>query len=264
MPNVESRKHMALLLAALAQQSGEKVEAFRLEFLARKLEPLGLPQVCAALEKLLESSRRFPTVAEVKAAMGIAEPTALDAARQLADTLANAVVRYGEIPPGNVKTALAIEHAVGPAAWALAQRTGGWNALVDRLAENQLACRAQLRDSAQSLLQTGGISAGQLPGKLPTLADALGAVAARPELQAAEGAELRLQLEAAKQVRDELPPAERAKLSPEAARALVREAAQNQRKLAANARGESEAGLAGVSVADAQEAVFGAPKGRPF
>lgn len=256
-------QRMLLLLAALAKQSGEQVDDFRLQFLQQRLAPLGIDAVCEALAKLLETSRRFPTVAEVKAAMGMAEPTPIDNARALADTLAAGVIRYGEIPPGNFRTALAVEHAVGPAAWALAVRTGGWNALVDRMAENELAARAQLRDSAFSMLQTGAVKA-ELPPKLPTLAEALGAVAGRPELEAAEREQVQLQLEAAKQVRAALPPADRAKLSRDAARALITEAAQNQRKLAANARGNQGEGLTGVSLDDATQAAFGGDKRRPF
>lgn len=165
-----------MMLAMLAEQSGEVVSETRLDYVGQRLLQLGTPnEVCAALEALIESSRRFPTVAEVREAMGVADPTARDAALMLADRVLAGVSRYGELQPGNVKGARAIERALGPAAWELVLRQGGWNAVVDRAGQAG-TFKAQLRDAAESYLKCGIINRDDVTSKrLPSHYEALAA-----------------------------------------------------------------------------------------
>lgn len=165
--------HLIALLGLFAQISGQTVGRELIEFTARKLIPLGVPEVCEALERMLETGRKFPTVAEVKAEMGIAEPTAKDVGLRLADTIFNAIAKYGEIPPGNLKTAAAVENALGPAVWSVVTRQGGWNAVVQRAGENQGVYRAQLRDLGESYARSGIIDPASLPARIPSLGTAL-------------------------------------------------------------------------------------------
>lgn len=194
-----NRTYLLMLLAMLAEQSGENVSETRIEFVARRLMELApLPDLCRAIEKMLDSARKFPTVEEVKRALGKVDPSAADEGRLLSETLASAVAKYGSLQPGNVKGALAIEQAIGPAAWEVVLRAGGWNTIVDRMGENASAFRAQMRDLATSLLETGAIPRGKVPEKLPSHAASLTAVANHPQLEACERAELEKKLEAAK------------------------------------------------------------------
>jgi hypothetical protein len=186
--------HILMLLAMFAEQSGENVSETRLEFLARKLIPLGIPEVCRALEKMLESARRFPTVDEVKRALGKADLSAESEGRLLAETVANAIGKYGSLQPGNVKGALAIEQAIGPSAWGVVLRAGGWNAVVDRMGENPAAFRAQMRDMATALLESGAVPRGAVPAKLPPHSAALQAVQNHPQLEEARRGEITKQL----------------------------------------------------------------------
>ena len=170
---MDQAKRLMILLALLAEQAGEQVSETRIEFIARKLLPLGPEKVCAALERMLESARRFPTVADIKGEMGIIEPSPRDEAMMLAETLISAVRKYGDLPPGHFQGALAIERAIGPAAWALAIKLGGWNSVVDRIGENQSAFRAQARDVAEAYLKSGIIERGKVPASLPSHSNAL-------------------------------------------------------------------------------------------
>jgi hypothetical protein len=169
-----NENHVLMLLAMIAEQSGETVSETRLDFVGRKLLELGPPaQICHALERLMESCRRFPTVAEVKEQIGIADPSARDAALMLADRVLAGVSKYGELQPGNLKGCRAIEKALGPAAWELVTRQGGWNAVVDR-AVQAASLRAQLRDAAESYLKCGVIKRESVQGdKLPSYHQAL-------------------------------------------------------------------------------------------
>lgn len=90
-------KDIMIRLALLAEQSGEKVSDTRLKFTAEKIFPFGADDVCRALEKLLESSRRFPTIQEIKFAMGVAEPTGRDLGTRVANTMIEAMGKYGSL-----------------------------------------------------------------------------------------------------------------------------------------------------------------------
>lgn len=175
-----------VMLAMLAEQSGEVVSETRLDYVGQRLIQLGTPtEVCAALEALIESSRRFPTIADVREAMGVADPTARDAALMLADRVLAGISRYGELQPGNVKGARAIEAALGPAAWELVQRQGGWNAVVDRAGQAG-TFKAQIRDAAESYLKCGVISRDDVTGeKLPSHFEALTAAEKKSKMLAA-------------------------------------------------------------------------------
>lgn len=153
------------LLAMLAKQSGEELDDFRGTFYLAKLRDFDLDRVSSALEKLLETSRRFPTIGEIKAAMGILEPTARDFAMLLVDRICTGFAKYGEILAPS--TMAGAEAAMGPEAWTLIQRSGGWNDCLDRYGENPTTFRAQLRDAAGAYLATGQIEPEAISAALP-------------------------------------------------------------------------------------------------
>jgi len=169
-----SFEDLMILLGLLAEASNEKVSPLRLEFTAKHLFLLGADNVCEALGKLLQSARRFPTVAEVKAEMGRAELTPEDEAKMIAERILTAVGQFGEIPPGNTTTPEAVRMALGIAAWEVVGRSGGWNAVVDRSGENQVSARAQIRDIAGVYLKTGVIERGTLPEKTVGASEVIG------------------------------------------------------------------------------------------
>jgi hypothetical protein len=163
-----SNADVLVLLAMLAEQSGETVSPQRIDFTGQRLLALARPDVvAAALTKLLESARRFPTVAEVRAEMGMSDPTAKDEALMISNAICTALIRFGWLQPGYELGARAREAVVGPGAWHVLKHVGGWNAALDRLGENETALRAQLRDLAEAYLKTGAIERGQLPPHNP-------------------------------------------------------------------------------------------------
>lgn len=177
-------KRIAVLLGLLAEQSGEKVTDARLVWLAERLIPLGTDEVAAALERMLDSARKFPTVAEVKAEMGIAVPTARDEALLIADTVLAAIAKYGY--SNSRRHAAAVEWALGPTIWELVKRQGGWNAICEKSDDGNVGVlRAQIRDLAESYLKTGVLDRVGIPKQLPSRAEALAAVASDQRLLAA-------------------------------------------------------------------------------
>lgn len=185
-------KKIMIRLALLAEQSGEKVSEVRLEYTAEKLFPLGCADVCAALEKLLESSRRFPTIEEIKRAMGLAEPTGRDLGNRIANLIIRAMGKYGSL--NSDKHREAVRLAVGPVAWDIADKMGGWNLCCDRSADNMAAFIAQTRDLVESYSASGMIEAGAVPDFLPSLGQALviaeeklSQIEQRPEVKALAG-----------------------------------------------------------------------------
>lgn len=194
------RLDVMMRLAAIAEQCGEKPSDFRLEFTVKTLMPLGADKVCEALERLMQSARRFPTVAEIKAEMGEADLTPEDEARMIVEAIMKGARQFGEIPPGNLRTPDAVRLAIGEAAWEVAGRSGGWNAVVERAGENEMAFRAQVRDLAVAYLRTGVIERGTLPDKIPSASEALDEVKRRHALALPEAPQIspegRLLLEA--------------------------------------------------------------------
>lgn len=182
-----------VILRLIAEQSGEGVSDARLKFVSERLLPYGTERVCDALTKLLDSSRRFPTVDEVRTAMGEASLSGRDVGMQIANLLLDGVRRFGEAT--NPRTAAAIERALGETAWRVVTALGGWNAVVEAAAGEHF--RAQVRDLVDSLVKTGGLVVDCLPASLPSLANALEATGTTPALPSAKA-----QLLAAK--RDEL------------------------------------------------------------
>jgi hypothetical protein len=182
---VTAKKQILALLALLAESSGENVTEARLSFTASRLTDLDPEKVCAALSELLESARRFPTVAEIKAKMGIKEVTELDEARLVADRILEGVPKYGSVSGENRRSSAAIELAMGEACWTVIRRFGGWNLIVDLAGENMSGLRAQLRDAASTYLSTGIIDRGNIPrDPVPTFSVALTEVDKRfPEIR---------------------------------------------------------------------------------
>jgi hypothetical protein len=141
--------------------------------MAERLLPFGADRVCRALEALLDTARRFPTVAEVKAEMGELEPTVDDEARLIVERIAATIGKHGEIPPGNKLTAEAVKLSLGEAAWEVVGKSGGWNAVIERFGENPTAARAQIRDITAVYLRTGTIERGTLPANPPSASKAI-------------------------------------------------------------------------------------------
>lgn len=177
---------LLLLLAVMAEQSGEPVSEMRIEMVARRLEPLGIDAVCQALEKLVDSSRRFPTVAEVKAAMGLTDISDEDRAREVGERIYAGIARFGSLLPGSASAARRwqeIEAFLGPIGTEVVRMQGGWNALCE-LATNANAptLKSQWRELAGVLVRKA--KAGDLETP-PSFAAALPA-AVRHEIKALE------------------------------------------------------------------------------
>lgn len=160
---------ITVLLRHLAEQAHETVSDARMALVAERLMPYGSERVCEALVKLLDSSRRFPTVDEVRAAMGEATASGRDIGMQVANLLLDGVRRYGEAT--NPRTAAAIERALGETAWRVVTALGGWNAVVEAAGADHF--RAQVRDLVDSLSRTAGFAVDRLPAALPSLSAAL-------------------------------------------------------------------------------------------
>lgn len=162
-------------LAMLAEQSGENVSEPRLEFMARRLLTLNAPDVCTVLEGMLETQRRFPTVGEIKAAMGITDVSDEDKAREVAERIWGGIAKIGSIigrgvlacddsgkiliENGDVvivpdpKWKRLAEH-LGPIGLAVVNAQGGWSRICDTATDdNATTLKAQWREFAAVLIR---------------------------------------------------------------------------------------------------------------
>lgn len=166
------------LLAMLAEQSGEQVSRNRLDFIARSLSAHPSERVVAGLEKLVRTSRRFPTLGEIEAAMGVAEPSDDDKAREIADRIWGAIERWGSTCWPQVQA------YIGPIGVAVVNLQGGWVAVCHAADyDNVGQMKAQWRDSAAAIARKGASGVAleappdfaKLPEKAATAIDELGA-----------------------------------------------------------------------------------------
>jgi len=177
---MKSMRDVMVRLSMLADQSGEKVSDARLEFTAERILPFGADNVCAALETLLDSSRRFPTVEEIKKVMGFGERTGRDLGNHIANLLIQAMGKFGAMTPGNFKQAKAIEIALG-GAYEIVNRMGGWNLCCDRAGESLPHFIAQTRDLVESYSGTSVLDKSKIPDALISRDDAFRLAAAECE-----------------------------------------------------------------------------------
>lgn len=149
------------LLHLLAEQSGEKVSPERLKFTFDRLDAIGHhDQVSAALEVLLEKSRRFPTVAEVKELLGLKPPSPEDKGREVADRIYQALSKPWE--------AAKRDEFVGPIGAEVVRLNGGWQRLGENVLEAEVTIhKAQWRETAANLARKGGLGAAPTFEMLP-------------------------------------------------------------------------------------------------
>lgn len=165
------------LLVLLAEQSGEKVSESRMEFMARRLLPLGADRVCGALEKMLDKARRFPTVAEVKTELGIVDAPVSDEdkGREVGERIWAALCKWGS----QLSRWDEISTYIGPIGVEVVKMQGGWQAICDVATNDQAAAlKAQWRGLAIILAAKGSRGTldeppefGSLPGSVSELAD---------------------------------------------------------------------------------------------
>lgn len=150
-------------LALLAEQSGENVSPARIEFMARKLLPFDHERVCNALEGLLETARRFPTVAEIKSAMGVNDASDADKGREAAERIYAAICRFGS----QMKLWDEIKAFIGPIGVEVVKMQGGWLQLCETTTnDNSPTLKAQWRELAEVLVRknvAGDYNAPQFP-----------------------------------------------------------------------------------------------------
>ena len=137
------------MLAMLAEQSGEQVSKHRLEFIVRSLAAHADARVVAGLEKLLKTSRRFPTLGEIEAAMGVGEPTDADKGREVGERIYTAIGRWGTQSRNNWP---AIAEYIGPIGVKVVEMQGGWQQVCETTDyDNAGMLKAQWRELAAVL-----------------------------------------------------------------------------------------------------------------
>lgn len=153
-------KRMLMLLALLAEQAGEQVSETRIDFMRRRLAELGAENVCIALEQMLESARRFPTIAEVKAAMGIRELSNEEKGREVGERIWAALCRWGS----QMSRWPEIAAYIGPIGEEVVKMQGGWIAICDTATNDQAAAfKAQWRGLASVLAAKGPSNVDEVP-----------------------------------------------------------------------------------------------------
>jgi len=99
------------------------------------------------LSRSLKPGKGFPSVDEILESMGDGGSADEDKARDAASLIVAAVRRFGSVRQENL-----VEEYVGPLAWAVVKRQGGWLAVCESLTNQNIGLmQSQWRDLAKSL-----------------------------------------------------------------------------------------------------------------
>lgn len=117
-----------------------------------ELEPVGLERATAALRRYATKTTPrtgLPTVEQIKADLGAAEPSDESKARDAVSRIIQAISVHGYNWPERAQA------AVGTLGWELVRRAGGWEAICQEYtyAKEHAVLAAQWRELAKSLLE---------------------------------------------------------------------------------------------------------------
>ncbi len=160
-------------LRAMSARTGYQPNDWELEVYRDELEPLGWDGVLVAMRQIyltLDGNGRFPSVAAIKAKMGLKQIEDKDEARDIAGLLYGAMCRYGtqkEGPSGQQEYRARAK--VGELAWAIIERNyGGWNRFSDYLeGVDESTAKAQLRGEAEVVIAKARAGTLALPSGVP-------------------------------------------------------------------------------------------------
>lgn len=134
-------------LQLIAEQCKEQVSLERIVFMVERLLPLGPERVMQTLSEMLEGARRFPTVAEIKSAMGLVEQSDEDKGREVGERIWGAICKFGSRNDTSV-----VEAYVGPIGMEVIRMQGGWKVVCDIATyDNAGTLKAQWRELGQVL-----------------------------------------------------------------------------------------------------------------
>jgi hypothetical protein len=135
------------MLAILAEQCSEKASDQRLAWMASKLVVHGLQPCATAIESLMSSARRFPTVSEIEREMGVGAASVDTEAigREIADKIYTAMRKFGAWKNRRQQ----VEEFLGPVGIEVVRQLGGWEYLCATTLEDDIPIlKAQWRESA--------------------------------------------------------------------------------------------------------------------
>lgn len=133
------------MLQEMAKRTKADITPFTLEVYRKELNSHGWDKVAKGLNKLFRSLKFFPTIADIEEAMGIREPDEDDKANLIGSEILATAARYGEYRIGEA------EKALGPTAWEVVRRMGGWPAVCMTEIDDHGTFRAQARDIARAV-----------------------------------------------------------------------------------------------------------------
>lgn len=135
------------MLAILAEQCSEKASDQRLAWMAQKLVVHGLQPCATAIEALMSSARRFPTVSEIEREMGVGAASVDSEAigREIADKIYTAMRKLGAWKDRRHR----VDEFLGPVGVEVVRQLGGWEYLCATTHEDDIPIlKAQWRESA--------------------------------------------------------------------------------------------------------------------
>lgn len=142
-----SEKEFAMMMEAMAEMTGTTLSKFMGTYYLDRLKPYGWQRVNTAILALMENLRRFPTVEDIKEAMGIVAENPIteeDEAIQLVGLIFQTISRVGGYNPKVAK------ERIGAFGWELIEQYGGWAALCNIEEDRRVGITAQMIKAARS------------------------------------------------------------------------------------------------------------------
>ena len=146
----QERERILGLLALISEQSTQPASRTRLLFTVDQLSKHPAGKIIAALSKMAIEARRFPTVAEILAEMGIKALSDRDLSVQSAALISGAIRKFGGWGANEE-----VKAYIGPLAWKVVERNGGWQALCETVTlQNESYLVSQWKELSESLLRS--------------------------------------------------------------------------------------------------------------
>lgn len=154
---IKDQKYCGVILGELAKQTKTELGPIGFKVYMESLAKHDWGVVAKALESCFLDLRRFPTVLEIEAKLGVVQPDEKDEANEIVARCVEAIRLFGYARPKE-----AAEY-IGEIGWAAIHAIGTWDSFTETRLDDMNTTRAQLRDMCKAKRAMASVGRLELP-----------------------------------------------------------------------------------------------------